>query len=389
LKSHNDEMKYLLESNSSLTKNSENNDQYNSLLQENDSLKMELNYLKENMDNNVNSSKLVEQNQGLQERISTLETQNRCLKLERDNFKDQLEKLDVTYKQTSESIKKLNEQYIGFNNSGINELVTEFKSKMIEIEERNNSNVEYLKNQISELQNQVNILTTDNEKLLSSLLDVNGENSNYVLQIEKLTDEKNNLLDRPNFENVSDLRINHNVTGNTIDTLLQEKNNMQEELQILYTMREELQEDNRMLRLKLNSNNNESINLRSFIDLYPELEEELANVEDNETKVDILHKVVTRQPVVYFSNFSQGKNVILKPTDYDRRVYELISLDGKKYFLHMDLYAQFKQDIDGGKWIIGQIVFIDREIIRDYRNPYRLPSGTEINLAFITKNINS
>jgi len=61
---------------------------------------------------------------------------------------------------------------------------------MKDIEEKNNSNLNYFRNEISELQNKYETSKKENEKLLNNLVDVSSENDKYIQQIETLVEEK-------------------------------------------------------------------------------------------------------------------------------------------------------------------------------------------------------
>jgi len=162
---------------------------------------------------------------------------------------------------------------------------------------------------------------------------------------------------------------------------------LKEEIEVLYPMKDELQEQNKILRLRLESSGimENPINLREFIELYPELGEQLKNVNDIQQQLSILYQFIIKQSVVNVKNITQGKNVILKPTDYDRRIYEVVTSDGIKYYLHNELYSTFRTEIDSQKWFFGRVVYVEEMIATDFRNQYRLAVGTHYYLVFIEK----
>jgi len=353
----------------------------NKLIQDNEKLKQQLN----------DKNRVVIQ---LQEEITSNVNVNRMLTFENENLKQQLEKLEIINNETKESFIQLNEKYIGINNSGINELANDFKTKMKMIEENNNSNINYLRNEINEVQNKYESSKLENEKLLSNLVEISGENNRYISQIEALTEEKNNLLDQIGFDFKPVKEIitttfsseEKEILETELDHIKHQQQKLRDEIEILYSVRDELQDENKKLRLATVSQDVNDIQLlQQFKNLYPELNERIGDVTDLQEQLSILYDIVTSQPVVHLRQFSEGKNILFKPTDLNKMLYEAVSNDGIKYFLHNEQYSEYRSLIESQKLIIGKIVFMEKMQTTHLINPYFLPQGTNYYLIFITK----
>jgi len=119
-----------------------------------------------------------------------------------------------------------------------------------------------------------------------------------------------------------------------------------------------------------------------------ELVNEFDSVEDMEDKFNSLKEFLKKREdnfnseTIAISNLKYGNNVLLKPSEGNPKLYQVVCRDGY-YYLDKNYYDMFKEETTHQRIINGKIIEISNP--KDAEADKKLPPGSKYCEVIITK----